>query len=86
MKKYDKKSAIKIIVHAAKEYEEKLNNKHFLIVYQKKSLTKTVEIGFRDMNFLHLTGVKTNENVTRRINFEHGIGGGYASVLCSRKI
>ena len=59
MKKYDKKSAIKIIVHAAKEYEEKLNNKHFLIVYQKKSLTKTVEIGFRDMNFLHLTGVKT---------------------------
>ena len=59
MKKYDKKSAIKIIVHAAKEYEEKLNNKHFLIVYQKKSLTKTVEIGFRDMNFLHLTGVET---------------------------
>lgn len=59
MKKYDKKSAIKIIVHAAKEYEEKLNNKHFLIVYQKKSLTKTVEIGFRDMNFLNLTGVKT---------------------------
>ena len=27
--------------------------------YDKKSLTKTVEIGFRDMNFLHLTGVKT---------------------------
>ena len=44
MKKYDKKSAIKIIVHAAKEYEEKLNNKHFLIVYQKKSLTKTEDI------------------------------------------
>ena len=30
--------------------------------YDKKSLTKTVEIGFRDMNFLHLTGVKTHDN------------------------
>ena len=28
--------------------------------------------------------VPKNENVTRRTNFEHGIGGGYDSVLCSR--
>lgn len=33
MPKYDKKTALQIIVNAAKEYELKLNNKHFLIVY-----------------------------------------------------
>ena len=58
MAKYDKKTALPIIVNAAKEYELKLNNKHFLIVYQEASETKTVCVGFRDMNFLHMTGVK----------------------------
>ena len=32
MGKYDKKTALQVIVNAAKEYELKLNNKHFLIV------------------------------------------------------
>ena len=59
MAKYDKKTALQIIVNAAKEYELKLNNKHFLIVYQEESETKNVCVGFRDMNFLHMTGVKT---------------------------
>ena len=54
MAKYDKKTALPIIVNAAKEYELKLNNKHFLIVYQEASETKTVCVGFRDMNFLLL--------------------------------
>ena len=58
MAKYDKKTALQIIVNAAKEYELKLNNKHFLIVYQEASEAKTVCVGFRDMNFLHMTGVK----------------------------
>ena len=58
MAKYDKKTALQIIVNAAKEYELKLNNKHFLIIYQEASETKTVCVGFRDMNFLHMTGVK----------------------------
>ena len=58
MAKYDKKSALQIIVNAAREYDVKLNNKHFLIVYQETSETKTVCVGFRDMNFLHMTGVK----------------------------
>ena len=68
MKKYDKKSAIKIIVHAAKEYEEKLNNKHFLIVYQKKSLTKTVEIGFRNGNRVDYPVTLYNEDGKRLSN------------------
>ena len=59
MAKYDKKAALKIIVEAAKKYEEKLNDKHFLIVYREGKNTKTVSVGFRDMNFLHMTGVKT---------------------------
>ena len=59
MAKYDKKAALKIMIEAAKKYEEKLNDKHFLIIYQEKKNTKTVSVGFRDMNFLHMTGVKT---------------------------
>lgn len=47
------------MIKAAKEYEEKLNDKHFLIVYREGKNTKTVSVGFRDMNFLHMTGVKT---------------------------
>ena len=59
MAKYDKKAAIKIITEAAKKYEEKLNDKHFLIVYQEEKDIKTASVGFRDMNFLHMTGIKT---------------------------
>ena len=59
MAKYDKKAALKIMVEAAKNYEEKLNDKHFLIIYREENDTKTVSVGFRDMNFLHMTGVKT---------------------------
>ena len=61
MAKYDKKAALKIMISAAKDYEEKLNDRHFLIVYQKEKDTKTVIVGFRDMNFLHMTGVKSKQ-------------------------
>lgn len=47
MTKYNKKAALKIIVKAAKEYDEKLNDKHFLIVYQKAKSVGTVCVGFR---------------------------------------
>lgn len=59
MAKYTKNDALKIIVNAAKEYERKLNNKHFLIIYQECNTLKTVIVGFRDMNFLHMTGVNS---------------------------
>ena len=59
MAKYDKKAALKIMIEAAKQYEAKLNDKHFLIVYREGKDIKTVNVGFRDMNFLHMTGVKT---------------------------
>ena len=59
MAKYNKKSALQIIVSAVKAYDKKLKNKHFLIIYQENGRTKTSCVGFRDMNFLHMTGVKT---------------------------
>ncbi|MBD9219927.1 MAG: hypothetical protein EGQ35_06405 [Clostridiales bacterium] len=59
MKNYDVKQALPIIVKAAKEYEEKLNNYHFLIIYIEKNTIKFCCVGFRALNFLHLTGVKT---------------------------
>ena len=59
MAKYDKKAALQIIVNVAKEFETRLKDKHFLIIYQESGKTKTVCVGFRDMNFLHMTGVET---------------------------
>ena len=55
----DVKTAIKIVTNAAKQYEERLKDRHFMVVYQEGSQTKFVEFGFRDMNFLHLTGIET---------------------------
>lgn len=59
-KNVDIKTAIKIVTEAVKEYEERLNDRHFMVVYQGGTETKTVQFGFRDMNFLHLTGIETN--------------------------
>ena len=58
-KNVDIKTAIKIVTKAAREYEERLNDRHFMVVYQEGTETKTVQFGFRDMNFLHLTGIET---------------------------
>ena len=55
-KNVDIKTAIKIVTEAAREYEERLNDRHFMVVYQEGAETKSVQFGFRDMNFLHLTG------------------------------
>ena len=53
------KTAIKIVTEAAKKYEERLNDRHFMVVYQEGAETKTVQFGFREMNFLHLTGIES---------------------------
>ncbi len=68
--KLDKKRTISIIVESARNYDEYLNNKEFLIVYQdhsgnKKTTINYAEIGFRDMYFLHMTGVKTRLTAKR---------------------
>lgn len=58
-KNVDIKTAIKIVTEAAKQYDVYLNDRHFMVVYQEGSEQKYVKFGFRDMNFLHLTGIKT---------------------------
>lgn len=59
MKKYDEKSALPVILQAAKDYDKKLKDRHFLIAYRKKAGLGICHVGFRDMHFLHLTGIKT---------------------------
>ncbi len=59
MAKQDKKLALKIIIEAAKEYKDKLLNRHFMIIYKERGNYKCTYVGFRDLNFLHLTGVTT---------------------------
>lgn len=51
MKNYDAKQALSVIIKAARDYNDKLNDKHFLIVYQKLDIIETCCVGFRDMNF-----------------------------------
>ena len=63
--KYDKKKALEIIVEAAKQYDKWLKSNHFLIFYQKGKEQDFVEVGFRDLNFLHLTGIKTKLSAQR---------------------
>lgn len=60
MKNLTKKQSIKIIVNAAKNYDTILKGKHFLILYHTMRGIECVKFGFRDYNFLHFTGVKTN--------------------------
>ena len=57
--KYDKKKAIEIIVDAAKNYKESLQDKTFLIIYQNAETVESFQVEFRDNHFLHLTGIKT---------------------------
>ena len=63
--KYDKKKAIDIIVKAAINYKNALQDKVFLLIYQQKGEIKTVQVGFRENHFLHLTGVQTSLSAKR---------------------
>lgn len=63
--KYDKNKAIEIIVNAAQNYRQYLQDKVFLIIYQDKKDIKTVQVEFRDNHFLHLTGVSTKLSAKR---------------------
>lgn len=63
--KQDKKKMLHIISKAANEYEKYLNNKYFLVVFPKGRKIEYVQIGFRNMHFLHLTGVKTKLSAQR---------------------
>lgn len=63
--KQDKKKLLQIVTEAALDYEKYLNNKYFLVVFQRGRKNEYVQVGFRDMYFLHLTGVKTELSAQR---------------------
>lgn len=56
----DKKKVLNIILSAAKNYDAYLKDRHFLLLFKSENRISQVEIGFRDSNFLHLTGVQSN--------------------------
>lgn len=63
--KYDKKQALDIIVKAAKNYRQNLQDRSFLIVYQSDKGIGCARVGFRKNHFLHMTGVETNLSAQR---------------------
>ena len=44
--KYDKKQAVNIIVKAARDYQNSLQDKYFLIIYQNGNKIESVQVGF----------------------------------------
>ncbi|MBD5525963.1 MAG: hypothetical protein HDR04_16395 [Lachnospiraceae bacterium] len=59
MKNYSKEQALKIMTSVSEDFDKKIKDKHFLIVYQENVNIRTVQVGFRDFNYLHMTGVKS---------------------------
>ena len=59
MKNCNKEEALKIIIDVAIKYEERLRHNHFLIIYSQNNKINAVQVGFRDSNYLHMTGVKS---------------------------
>ncbi len=59
MKNYNKEDALKIIIDVAIKYVVRLRDNHFLIIYSQNNNINAVQVGFRDSNYLHMTGVKS---------------------------
>lgn len=59
MKNYSKEQVLKIMTSVSEKYDKKLKDQHFLIFYQENLNFRTVQVGFRDFNYLHMTGVKS---------------------------
>ncbi|MCM1525355.1 MAG: PBECR4 domain-containing protein [Ruminococcus sp.] len=57
-----KSDAIRIIYQAAKIYDEQLCNKRLLVIYGAPNIPNYIETFAFPSNFLHLTGVKLNNN------------------------
>ena len=58
----DKQDAIRIISNAAKQYDDELRNKAFLIVFGIPNAPSSIEVIFPKKSFLHLTGVQLDES------------------------
>jgi len=59
--KLKKRSAIEIIVSAAKIYDEQINGKNLLIIFGDVNKPSFIQTNATAANFLHLTGVSLNK-------------------------
>ena len=59
-----KSDAIRIIYQAAKIYDKQLCNKRLLVIYGAPNIPDYIEAVVFPSNFLHLTGVKLNNNIS----------------------
>ena len=64
MKNLKKEEILSILLKCVGEYDDKLRNYQFLIVYQNNGTVMQKLVGFRDINFLHLTGLRSRYGAT----------------------
>ncbi len=64
-KNFSHQQALKIILVAANDYKENLENKNFMIVYYESNKLKYKLLNFSGENFCHLTGAKANVSSTK---------------------
>ena len=67
MKNYNANQALPIILKAAKEYDEKLKDKHLLIVYRGKNRVCTCCVGFRENCLLETSKWTPGEGRSRNL-------------------
>lgn len=69
----NKEEALTIIISSAKYYEENLENRNIMFVFQEEqNKIKYIETVFLPRNFLHLTGIKIiNQNIKSSTEFYH---------------
>lgn len=58
--KFTKEDAKRNIFNCAKQYQKKLLNKKFLIIYRERrdNVIRFIEVVFYERNYQHLTGVE----------------------------
>lgn len=57
-----KEEAVRVIISCAKQYNQNLESKNFLFVYDENNKINFFETVFLSRNFLHLTGVQLGQN------------------------
>lgn len=58
--KFTKEEARRRVLNCAKQYQQRLLNKKFIIIYRerKDNVIRYIEVGFHERNYQHLTGIK----------------------------
>lgn len=70
-----KEKIIQILKKSAINYKNNLENKNFMIVYEKEKKIEYIQIKFLDGNFLHLTGIQLNEKISSKLFYKKCLNG-----------